>query len=213
MFVEGDYRPQEKEATFDAGLPGKSGEQGSGKGQPFHYFLPTLERRVREHVTQSDLESTVLDMSAEIHQIWTETQGDGNEEAKDTAFRLLWAYDALTFYYYSFPAWQDQMTREYNKYQAENREQGNVLRGVEIFAGEEKQTLIWMLDTVGVPHNLGTGDICIPFASLEQQMRHASAQRMEQVNAEPTPIYFDHEIRTGVTDLMEQWKQTGEDSE
>lgn len=198
----GEYRPD-----------GEQFAEASETGQPFGWFVPTLERRVAQHLTHGDLESTVLDMSSEIHRIWTETQGDGNEEAQDTALQLQWAYDALTFHCYAFPAWQDQMTREYNKYQAENGRGGNVVKGIEIHEGEEKQTLIWMLDTVGVPHNLGTGDICIPFAPLEQQMRQASAQRMEQVHAEPTPLEFDHEIRTGVTDLMEQWKQTEGDSE
>ena len=187
---------------------GEQFAEGSETGQPFSWFVPTLQRRVREQLIQSDVESTVLDMSAQIHRIWVETQGNGSEQAEDTALRLQWAYDALTFHCYSFPAWQDQMTREYNEYQAENGRRGNVVKGIEIHEGEEKQTLIWMLDTVGVPHNLGTGEICIPFAPLERQMRHASAQWMEQVNEELTPIYFDHEIRTGVTDLMKQWEKT-----
>src|SRR5438874_11081687 len=97
---------------FDAGLP--------GAGQPFRYFLPTLERRVTEHLTRSDLESSVLDMSSEIDRIWVEAEHDGSEAAKDTLFRLKWAYDTLTFHCYSFFGYQEQVIRDYNTYQTEN---------------------------------------------------------------------------------------------
>ncbi len=204
----GEYRPQVHEAALDAGLPGNSREKGTDRGQPFRYFLPTLERRVSEHLTHSNLDSTVLAMSSEIHRIWREAQHDGNEAAKNTTFGLKWAYDTLTFHCYSFFGYQEQLIRDYNTFQAENTKKGDVVKGIDIHEGEEKQTLLWMLDTVGVPLELGTGDIGIPFATLEQHMRYVSAQWAEQANAEPTPIYFDHEIRTGVTDLMEQWQQT-----
>jgi hypothetical protein len=205
--VGAEQRPGEEQFAED------SRERGTGEGQPFSWFLPTLEWRVKEHLNHADLETTVFDMSCEIQRIWTETQGNGNEEAKDTALRLQWGFDALTFHCYAFAGNQEQVIRAYNTFQAENAYNGEAVKGVDIHEGEEKQTLLWMLDTGGIPHDLGEGDISIPFAPLEHQMQYISAQWAEQANAEPTPIYFDHEIRTDVTELMEQWTQTEGDSE
>jgi len=150
---------------FDAGLPQAAG--GNGEGSAFSRFLPLLHKSVNCYPYQ-DRQTRIDGMGIDIDHVWKEARD--LPEAAATALTLKWAYYAYTFreqgsYY------QGKAIREYNVFQAENNGQGNVVRGIEIHEGEEKKTFLWMLDQVDIPHNLGEGDICIPFLPMEREMQ------------------------------------------
>lgn len=170
MPVESGGRPQPfRQSAFQqidrGGFSGAAGE--TREGSAFSRFLPRLNTLV-DYFPEADRQTRIDEMGTTMNVILREARGVPEVEA--TALKLKWAYHAFTFreqgsYY------QGKAIREYNEYQAENGTQGNVVRGVEIRAGEEKQTFLWMLSQAGIPHNLGEGDICIPFLPMEREMQ------------------------------------------
>jgi len=164
------FRPRpggrEYRAPFNAGLPGAAGA-GNGEKSAFSQFLPRLYSGVN-YFPYADRQTRIDEMGVTIDGVWKEARDV--PEAAATALNLKWAYRAYTFreqgsYY------QGKAIREYSEYQAENSRQGNVMRGVEIHEGEEKQTFLWMLNQANIAHNLGEGDICIPFLPMEREMQ------------------------------------------
>ncbi len=158
-------RPQAAFQQFKAGEPGST---GSGEGSAFSRFFPRMYKEVVNTFHLADPQTRIQDMGSLINLVLKEARDV--PEAAATALKLKWAYYAYTFsnqgsYY------QGKAIREYNEYQAGNSRQGNVVRGIEIHIGEEKETFIWMLNQAGIEHNLGEGDIYIPFLPMEREMQ------------------------------------------
>ena len=203
MTNEGGNKSRQDETAFNAGH-----QRLKYPGYPISEFFKGLQWHISRG-SGSQLAMT-LSLLGETAMMVDGARVAGDTQAIESSEKISRALDV-----YAFPILDDlhQLThiQQYNRYQAKNVQRGGIVRGVELNT-EESHMLGWMLDQVGIAHNFGEGDICIPFSILETQMRQvAFASDVLHPNMLFKRAGRDHEGKSNTRRLMNEW--AGEDVE
>lgn len=216
--------PYPFEAPFDGAPPGGSGIEG--QAEQIERQIALLEQEpeywVRLDYNLLHLQRRALDYRAhwqsqmipadEMVGLLARTRYDIRAYDRDSSHAedisrvqaLTYAYTAFAFP--TFSRYQQLVSIElYNQMQQAVIAEGDEpQKGVELSA-PLVTTLTWMLDQSAIPHTLTNADMCIPFASLEAQMRDVAQE--EGVSLFTTPTH-DHETTANVYGLMNQWQNS-----